>query len=72
LPYEGLSFTAPWAGVAVPVRVAFDLGGFVLPFVGGEAGYVLAPVRGKVTDGGVLVEQRGPWLSGSVGVAVAL
>jgi hypothetical protein len=71
-PYEGLSFTAPWAGVAVPVRVAFDVGGFVSPFVGAELGYVLAPVHGKVSDGSMLVEQRGPWLAGSVGVAVAL
>lgn len=72
LPNEGHSLTAPWAGVAVPVRVAFDVGGFVSPFLGVEVGYVLAPVRGMVSDGSVLVEQRGPWLSGSVGVAVAL
>jgi hypothetical protein len=71
-PNEGRSFTAPWAGVAVPLRLAMDLGGIVLPFVGAEAGYVLAPVRGKVDDGSVLVEQRGPWLAGSVGVAVVL
>jgi hypothetical protein len=71
-PNEGRSFTAPWAGVAIPLRVAIDLGGFVLPFIGAEAGYVLAPVRGKVDDGSVLVEQRGPWLAGSVGIAVAL
>jgi len=71
-PYEGRSFTAPWAGVAAPLRVAFEAGGFVLPFVGAEAGYVLAPVRGRVRDGEVLVEQSGLWLSGSVGVAVAL
>jgi len=72
LPNEGVSFTAPWAGVAVPVRLAFDVGGFVSPFLGGEIGYVLAPVRGTITDGRVLVEQRGPWLSASAGVAVAL
>jgi hypothetical protein len=72
LPNEGRSLTAPWAGVALPLRVAFDVGAFVSPFLGGEAGYVLLPVRGKVDDGSVLVEQRGPWLSGSVGVAVAL
>ncbi len=72
LPNEGQSFTAPWAGVAVPLRMAFDVGGFVSPFVGGEAGYVLAPVRGEVSDGSVLVEQRGSWLCGNVGVAVAL
>ena len=72
LPNEGLGFTAPWAGVAAPLRVALDVGGFVAPFVGCEAGYVLAPVRGKVDDGSVLVEQRGVWISGSLGVAVAL
>lgn len=71
-PNEGRSLTAPWAGVALPLRLAFDVGGFVSPFVGGEAGYVLAPVRGQVSDGSLLVEQRGLWLSGSVGVAVAL
>ena len=71
-PNEGLGFTAPWAGVAAPLRIAFDAGGFVLPFIGGEVGYVLAPVRGRVKYGEVLVEQSGLWLSGSVGVAVAL
>lgn len=71
-PYEGVGFTAPWAGVAAPLRVAFETGGFVLPFVGSEIGYVLMPVRGKVRYGEVLVEQRGLWLSGGVGVAVVL
>ena len=74
-PNEGRSFTAPWAGVAVPARLALDLGAFVSPFLGVEAGYVALPVRGHVEGGsvpGVLVEQRGPWLSGSLGVAVAL
>ena len=78
-PNEGRSFTAPWAGVAVPLRVALDLGGFVSPFLGVEAGYVALPVRGQVDDASgaspsrtVLVEQRGVWLSGSVGLAVAL
>ncbi len=72
LPNEGLSFTAPWAGVAVPLRLAFDVGGFVSPFVGAEVGYVVVPVRGNVKGGSALVAQRGVWLSGSVGVAVAL
>lgn len=72
VPNEGLGFTAPWAGVAVPLRVAFEMGGFVSPFFGCEGGYVLAPVRGKVDDGSVLMEQRGAWLAGSVGVAVTL
>jgi hypothetical protein len=71
-PNEGVGFTAPWAGVAAPLRLAFEAGGFVLPFIGGEAGYVFAPVRGRVRYGEVLVEQRGPWFSGSVGVAVVL
>lgn len=71
-PNEGVGFTAPWAGVAAPLRFAFEAGGFVVPFIGGEIGYVLAPVRGRVRDGEVLVEQRGPWFSGSVGVAVVL
>lgn len=71
-PNEGLGFTAPWAGVAAPLRVAFDAGGSVLPFIGGEVGYVLAPVRGRVKGAEVLVEQSGLWLCGSVGVAVAL
>lgn len=71
-PNEGEGFTAPWAGVATPLRLAFEAGGFVLPFIGGEVGYVLAPVRGRVRQGEVLVEQRGPWFSGSVGVAVVL
>ncbi|MES1182438.1 MAG: hypothetical protein ABUL60_01415 [Myxococcales bacterium] len=72
VPNEGLGFTAPWAGVAVPLRAAFDMGGFVSPFFGCEGGYVLAPVRGKVDDGSVLMEQRGGWLAGSVGVAITL
>jgi hypothetical protein len=80
-PNEGVGFTAPWAGVATPLRVAFEAGGFVLPFVGGEVGYVFSPVRGKADsaprelgqhDGEVLVEQSGAWLSGTVGVAVVL
>ena len=71
-PYEGVGFTAPWAGVAAPLRVAFETGGFVLPFVGGEVGYVLLPVRGQLRYGEALLEQRGAWFSGSVGVAVVL
>jgi hypothetical protein len=71
-PNEGVGFTAPWAGVAAPLRLAFEAGGFVLPFIGAEVGYVLAPVRGRVRYGEVLIEQRGPWFSGSVGVAVVL
>ena len=71
LPNEGRSLTAPWAGVATPVRLALDVGSFVSPFVGAEVGYVVVPVRG-LDDGRVMVAQRGLWLSGSVGIAVAL
>lgn len=82
-PNEGRSFTAPWAALAAPLRVALDLGGFVSPFLGVEAGYVALPVRGQVEDArgspaaaaaarSVLVEQRGAFVSGSVGLAVAL
>lgn len=71
-PNEGQSLTAPWAGVALPLRVAFDTGAPLLPFVAAEGGYVTLPVRGRVKDGPLLVEQRGPWLGGSVGLAVEL
>jgi hypothetical protein len=71
-PNEGLSFTAPWAGVAAPLRVLLDLGGSVAPFLGGELGYVVLPVHGQVDDGSALVAERGVWLSGGVGLAVAL
>jgi hypothetical protein len=78
LPSEGRSFTAPWAGLAVPTRLSFDVGGFLSPFVGAEVGYVVVPVRGNLDDAGnpddgnTLLAQRGAWLSGSVGIAVAL
>jgi hypothetical protein len=78
-PNEGRSFTAPWAGIAVPLRAALDVGGIVSPFVGAEVGYVALPVHGQVEDATgapgtqvALVEQRGVWVSVSVGVAVAL
>lgn len=71
-PDTGQSLTAPWAGPALPLRVAFDTGAAVLPFVAGEAGYVALPVRGHVEHGPLLIEQRGPWLGASVGVAVEL
>ena len=77
-PNEGRSFTAPWAGVAAPLRVALDVGGIVSPFLGVEAGYVALPVRGQVEDASgssaasVLVEMRGAFVSGSVGLAIAL
>ena len=63
---------APWAGLALPLRLAFDVGGSVTPFVGAELGYVALPVRGTLDDGSVLVAQRGVWLSGSVGIALEL
>lgn len=76
-PREGLSLTAPWAGAALPLRLSSELGAGVVPFVGVEGGYVLLPVRGNVVDkstgsGAPLVEQRGPWLSASAGLGVAL
>jgi hypothetical protein len=71
-PYEGKSFTAPWAGVALPLRLSTELPGWVVPFAGLEAGYVLLPVHGSSTAGERLVEQKGPWLSCSAGLGVAL
>lgn len=71
-PNTGQSMTAPWAGAALPLRVAFDTGAALSPFVAAEAGYVTLPVRGRIKDGPLLVEQRGPWLGGSVGLAVEL
>lgn len=71
-PNTGQSLTAPWAGPALPLRVALATGASVLPFVAGEVGYVALPVRGVVSDGNALVEQRGFWLGGSVGLAVEL
>ena len=71
-PNEGRSLTAPWAGPALPLRLAFDVGGIATPFVGAELGYVALPVRGTLDDGSVLVAQRGVWLSGSVGIALEL
>ncbi|MDF3072027.1 MAG: hypothetical protein K0R38_7628 [Polyangiaceae bacterium] len=70
-PDEGRQLTAPWAGVAVPLRAAWG-SDLVRPFVGAEAGYVVLPVRGRVSDGPTLVEHRGGWLSVSLGVAIAL
>ncbi len=67
-PDEGRSLTAPWAGLALPVRVSGRFTGRVLPYLGAEGGYVLAPVEGSMDDGSVLIAQRGPWLSLSLGV----
>jgi hypothetical protein len=79
-PYEGLSLTAPWAGGALPLRLSTELAGLLVPFVSVEAGYVLVPVKGnierRINGGsawdGALVEQRGAWFCGSVGVGVRL
>jgi hypothetical protein len=71
-PHEGSSFTAPWAGLALPLRLSTALAGWVVPFAGLEAGYVLWPVRGSASDGETLVEKKGPWVSCSVGVGAAL
>ncbi len=70
-PDEGGSLTAAWAGVALPLRASLATGR-VRPFVGAEAGYVTLPVRGTVSDGSVLVEHRGGWLTATLGLALAL
>lgn len=69
-PNDGASVTAPWAGVALPVRAAF--GDRFRPFIGAEAGWIFLPVRGSSTRGQLLLAQRGAWFSGSVGVGVSL
>ncbi|HYJ08218.1 MAG TPA: hypothetical protein VEX18_04400, partial [Polyangiaceae bacterium] len=71
-PHEGRSLTAPWVGLALPVRLGAELATGVVPFLGAEAGYVLLPVRGNVSDGASLTEHRGLWLAGTIGVAVRL
>jgi hypothetical protein len=76
-PHEGRSLTAPWAGLALPLRLALPLGRGVAPFVAVEPGYVVVPVRGVAADVGggsesVLMAQRGVWVSGSFGVGIAL
>ena len=71
-PHEGSSFTAPWAGLALPLRLSTELAGRAVPFVGVEAGYVLLPVRGSSSAGEPLVEQKGPWVSCSAGLGLAL
>jgi hypothetical protein len=71
-PHEGRSLTAPWLGLALPLRLGAELAAGVVPFLGAEAGYVLLPVRGKVNDGSALTEHRGLWLAGTVGVSVRL
>jgi hypothetical protein len=71
-PHQGSSFAAPWAGLALPLRLSTDLAAGVAPFVGFEAGYVLVPVRGSSSAGEPLVEQKGPWVSCSAGLGVAL
>ncbi|HVY30840.1 MAG TPA: hypothetical protein VHB79_29980 [Polyangiaceae bacterium] len=71
-PNTGQSLTAPWAGPALPLRLALATGASVLPFVAGEAGYVALPVRGRASDGRLLLEQRGFWLGGSVGLLLEL
>ena len=69
-PNEGASMTAPWAGLALPLRAAF--GERLRPFIGAEAGWVFLPVRGRSTQGQLLLAQRGAWFSGSVGLGVSL
>jgi hypothetical protein len=69
-PNEGRELGAPWAGVAVPVRVEAELSSAILPFLALEGGYVLSPVRGTIDDGRALAEQRGAWLMASAGLGV--
>lgn len=71
-PLAGRSLTAAWGGVALPLRVALNVGSKVRPFVGGELGYVLLPARGSVSDGSVLVTERALWLGASLGGALPL
>jgi hypothetical protein len=71
-PNSGRSLTAAWAGAALPLRVALATGGAVWPFAGAELGYVVLPVRGRASDGRLLVEQRGAWLGASLGLSVEL
>lgn len=71
-PGEGRSLTAPWVGLALPVRVSGRFTGRVLPYLGVEGGYVLVPVEGVMDDGSVLIEQSGPWVAFSLGVGVEL
>lgn len=71
-PDRGQSLTAPWAAVSLPLRAALSLGGSVRPLVGAEAGFVTLPVRGKVSDGELLVEHSGVWLSACIGAAIEL
>jgi hypothetical protein len=75
LPDQGRSMTAPWAGLALPLRLGADLGEFAAPFLGGELGWVFAPVRGNVQHGAsvsTLMEQRGLWLTAQVGIGLRL
>lgn len=71
-PNQGLSMTAPWAGLSLPLRLGAELGDFAAPFLGGELGWVVAPVRGNVNDGSMLMEQRGLWLTAQVGIGLRL
>lgn len=71
-PHEGRSLTAPWLGLALPVRLGAELATGVIPFLGAEAGYVLVPVKGNVDDGSSLAQHRGLWFGGTIGVAVRL
>ena len=64
--------TAPWAGLSLPMRLGAELGDFATPFLGGELGWVVAPVRGTVNDGAILIEQRGLWISAQIGIGLRL
>lgn len=70
-PLEGLSLTAPWAGVALPIGAVTRVGDRVRPFFGVEGGYVFLPVRATSSDEALLLAQRGAWISASAGVGVS-
>jgi hypothetical protein len=71
-PYEGQRMTAPWAGLALPLRAALLPGERLRPFVGLEGGYVFLPVRGRASDGRLMLAQRGLWMTASAGLGVSL
>lgn len=70
-PHEGGNVTAPWAGLALPMRAAL-ISGSLRPFAAAELGIVTLPVRGTTDDDAVLVAHRGVWLAVSLGVALRL
>jgi hypothetical protein len=68
----GQGMTAPWAGIALPLRLALETRARLRPWLGLEGGYVVLPVRGTLEDGRELSAKRGPWFAASVGLGVSL